>query len=383
MKVLVTGGAGFIGSHVVDLLLQRDYEVRVLDALLPPVHRGGAIPDYVPQGDIEFVQGDVRDRDAWVQALPGVEIVIHLAAYQDYLPDFSKFFDTNSVGTALLYEVIVAEGLEIRKVVVASSQSTYGEAKYECLNLNCSLTEESGSATRFPSPRADVQLQAMDWAVRCPVCDQALQWVLTDERVTNPHNSYAISKFTQELIALNLGERYGIPTACLRYSIVQGPRQSFRNAYSGILRIFSQRILSGQRPVCYEDGAQVRDYVSVLDAAQATLLMIETDESDFEVFNVGGDRAVAVLQYARLVAEAAGVSVEPSNPGIYRYGDTRHVVSSVRKLKALGWQPEVGMEAIVHDYLEWATTQPDFRDYSSEAEREMLDLGTLRQAAEA
>ena len=126
MKVLVTGGAGFIGSHVVDFLLQRGYEVRVLDALLPPVHTGGAIPEYLPLGDIEFVRGDVRDRDAWVQALPGVDFVIHLAAYQDYLPDFSKFFDTNSVGTALLYEVIVAEGLEIRKAVVASSQATYG-----------------------------------------------------------------------------------------------------------------------------------------------------------------------------------------------------------------------------------------------------------------
>ena len=383
MKVLVTGGAGFIGSHVVDFLLQRGYEVRVLDALLPPVHTGGAIPEYLPLGDIEFVRGDVRDRDAWVQALPGVDFVIHLAAYQDYLPDFSKFFDTNSVGTALLYEVIVAEGLEIRKAVVASSQATYGEAKYECLNLYCSLTEESGSATRFPGPRENDQLQARDWAVRCPVCDQALQWVLTGESITNPHNSYAISKYTQELIALNLGERYGIPTACLRYSIVQGPRQSFRNAYSGILRIFSQRILSGQPPVCYEDGGQVRDYLSVLDAAQATLLMVETDESDFEVFNVGGDRAVTVLQYARLVAEAAGVGAEPSIPGIYRYGDNRHVVSSVRKLKALGWQPEVAMEAIVHDYLEWATAQPDFRDYSSDADREMLSLGTLRQAAEA
>ena len=121
----------------------------------------------------------------------------------------------------------------------------------------------------------------------------------------------------------------------------------------------------------------------MLDAAQATLLMLETDESDFEVFNVGGDRAVTVLQYARLVTEAAGVGAEPSIPGIYRYGDTRHVVSSVRKLKALGWQPEVAMEAIVHDYLEWATAQPDFRDYSSDADREMLSLGTLRQAAEA
>jgi dTDP-L-rhamnose 4-epimerase len=316
-----------------------------------------------------------------VDALSGVDSVVHLAAYQDYLPDFSHFFDTNSVGTALLYEVIVAKGLKIQKVVVASSQATYGEAKYECLNLYCPLTEKSGSATRFPGPRENAQLQAQDWGVRCPACDQSVQWVLTDERKTNPHNSYAISKYTQEMIALNLGERYGIPTACLRYSIVQGPRQSFRNAYSGILRIFSQRVLSGQRPVCYEDAGQVRDYISVLDAAQATVLALESDQSDLDVFNVGGDRAVTVLQYARLVAEAAGVDVEPSIPGIYRFGDTRHVVSSVRKLKSLGWQPEISMEAVVDDYLEWATSQPDFKDYSSDAEREMLDLGTLRQAA--
>lgn len=383
MKALVTGGAGFIGSHTVDLLLEKGYEVSILDALLPPVHVDCAIPDYLPLKHVEFIQGDVRDREVWIQALSSVDVVIHLAAYQDYLPNFSRFFRINTVGTALLYEVIVEKSLPIQKVVVASSQATYGEAKYECLNEACELTIESGSGVRYPEPRGDAQLLRGEWDVRCPNCGGLLQWVPTDERVTNPHNQYALSKYTQEMVSLNLGRRYGIPTVCLRYSIVQGPRQSFRNAYSGILRIFAQRVLNRQPPVCYEDGRQVRDYISVLDAARATLMVLEDEVSTFGVFNVGGDQAVTVLQYALLVAQRAGVSIEPEIAGLYRFGDTRHVVSDVKKLKALGWRSKVPMEDIVDSYLAWAEVQPDFRDYYQEAEDEMRALGTIRQVEES
>ncbi len=382
MKVLVTGGAGFIGSHTVDALLKRGHAVRILDSLASPVHENGRIPDYIPARDVEFVLGDVRIKSAWEHALPGCDAVFHLAAYQDYLADFGTFFHVNTVGTALLYEVAVERKLPIRKVIVASSQAAYGEAKYECRKRGCPGAQAAGGPVRFPPLRAESQLKRADWDVRCPSCGEAAHTVATDEAITNPHNQYAVSKYTQELVAFNLGRRYAIPTVCMRYSIVQGPRQSFRNAYSGILRIFSQQLLNGRPALCYEDGRQLRDYVSVHDIARANLTVLDDPRADYDVFNAGGDRKVTVLEYARLVADRAGISREPSVPGIYRFGDTRHVISDVGKLKGLGWTPQVPLSDVIQEYLAWAQGQPGFRDFSRDAESRMELLGTLRRVEE-
>jgi dTDP-L-rhamnose 4-epimerase len=324
--------------------------------------------------EAEVLRRDLRDRAAWEAALAGVEAVFHLGAYQDYLPDFSTFVHVNAVSTALLYEVIVARRLPVRKVVVASSQAVYGEGKYLC---------RSCGAVRYPPPRPEAQLRAGRWEPACPACGGGMEPQWTDEAVANPHSPYAISKYAQELLALQLGRRYDIPTVCLRYSIVQGPRQSFRNAYSGVLRIFAQRLLSGRPPVCYEDGGQLRDYVSVHDVTRANLLVLEDARADFQVFNVGGDRRITVRDYARLIAERAGRLVESEAPGLYRVGDTRHVVSDVGKLRALGWAPAVPLAQIVDEYLAWLREQPDFRDHSADAEAAMGRLGVLRAAAPA
>ncbi len=380
MKVLVTGGAGFIGSHTVDLLLERGYAVRILDALLPPVHAAERLPDYVPAGDVDFVLGDVRDRGTWERALDGVEAVFHLAAYQDYLPDFSRFFHTNTVSTALLYELIVERRLPVRKVVVASSQAVYGEGKYRCIMGSTGETSGDSHGVYFPPPRLEEQLRRGDWEIRCPRCGSPMEPQWTDEATVNPHNQYAISKYAQEMVALNLGRRYGIPTVCMRYSIVQGPRQAFRNAYSGVLRVFVQRLLHGRPPVCYEDGQQLRDYVAVQDVARANVHVLEDPRADFQVFNVGGSRKVSVLEYARLVAQRAGVELSPHIPGLYRFGDTRHIFSDVTRLKALGWEPLVPLERLVDEYVAWAQAQEDFRDYSEEAEARMRALGVIRTA---
>jgi dTDP-L-rhamnose 4-epimerase len=370
MKALVTGGAGFIGSHTVDLLLQHGYQVRILDSLTAPVHVNGRVPGYVPVDDVEFHQADVRDKASWERALKGVDVVFHLAAYQDYLPDFGKFFHVNTVGTALLYEVIVEKRLPMRKVVVASSQAAYGEAKYL----------RADGTVIYPDLRPEAQLQRGMWDPIDPDTGNPLAPTWTDEAVVNPHNQYAISKYTQEMIALCLGRRYGVPTVCMRYSIVQGPRQSFRNAYSGVLRIFAQRLLRGNAPVCYEDGHQLRDYVSVYDVARANVLVLEDPRADYGVFNVGGDRKVSVLEYAYLVARLTGVDIKPEVPGVYRFGDTRHVFSDVSRLKALGWQAAVSLEEIVAGYIAWAQGEPDFADYYTEAQAQMTALGTLRSA---
>lgn len=369
MHILVTGGAGFIGSHTVDLLLQKGHRVRILDSLAPPVHIKGQLPSYIPN-EAEFIHGDVRDRAAWETALEGIDVVFHLAAYQDYLPDFSKFFHVNAVGTALLYEIIVANKLPIQKIVVASSQATYGEGKYECA--------EHG--IQYPPLRAVEQLNRRDWEVHCPICARLIKPIWTDEARVSPHNQYAMAKYTQEMISLNFGTRYGIPSVAMRYSIVQGPRQSFRNAYSGVLRIFTMRLLSAQPPVCYEDGGQLRDYVSVHDVARANLLVLEDARANYRVFNVGGGRTITVNEYARLIARTIGKPIDPVVPGEFRFGDTRHVFSDITNLRALGWEPQVPFEEIVKEYIAWVRTQPDVRDYYAGAEMEMLAAGTIRRA---
>ncbi|MFN8533542.1 MAG: NAD-dependent epimerase/dehydratase family protein [Dehalococcoidia bacterium] len=371
MKVLVTGGAGFIGSHTVDLLLARGDEVRVLDALLPPVHPTPEWPDYLPS-EVERINGDVRDRDTVARALRGVDAVVHLAAYQDYLPDFSTFFLTNAVGTALIYEVAVAERLPLQKVVVASSQSVYGEGWYDC----------AADGPQYPSPRPVEQLERGDWEPRCPVCGRSMAWRTTDESRVDPHNQYALSKHTEERIALVLGGRWGIPSVGLRYSITQGARQSFTNAYSGILRSFSVRLLTGQRPVAYEDGRQLRDYVYVGDVARANLLALDDHRADGRAFNVGSGRPTSVLDYAGRIARFLGSDLTAETPGLYRAGDTRHIVSDVSALRSLGWETAGTLDSIIAEYVDWARQQPALRDHYDEAMTRMLASGTLRRTTE-
>src|SRR5262245_46489911 len=247
MRVLVTGGAGFIGSHTVDRLVEQGCAVRVLDSLERPVHESGQAPAWLhPRA--EFVRGDVTRREHLLPALDGIDAVVHLAAYQDYLPDFSRFFHVNTVGTALLYELVVERRLPVRKIVVASSQAVYGEGKHRCPD----------GRIVYPPMRPEEQLRRGDFEVRCPESGAPTRWMATDESVVNPQNPYALSKHAQEQIAIQLGRRYGIPSVAMRYSIVQGPRQSFTNAYSGACRVFCLALHLGRVPPIYEDGQQVR-----------------------------------------------------------------------------------------------------------------------------
>lgn len=370
MKVLVTGGAGFIGSYTVDLLLARGHSVRVLDALLPPVHHAQQVPAYVPR-EVELHQGDVRDRAAWERALAGVDAVFHLAAYQDYLPDFSKFFHVNAAGTALLYEIAVEQRLPLQKIVIASSQAVYGEGRYRCPH----------DGVVYPGPRGEAQLHAGEWEPRCPACHGPITSEFTPETATiNPHNSYAMSKYAEEMLALNLGQRYGLPTTALRYSIVQGARQSYRNAYSGAMRIFVMQALAGQPLTVYEDGQQQRDFVAVGDVARANLLVFDDPRAEYQAFNVGSGQAGTVLAFAECVAERTRTRSQPPLrvSGEYRFGDTRHIVSDISKLRALGWEPQGTLAGNVDDYLAWATQQPDFRNYADEARAHMVRVGTVR-----
>lgn len=367
MRALVTGGAGFIGSHTADLLLSQGYEVRVLDSLVAPIHQDGQPPDYL-DARVDFIRGDVQDRLAWEKALDGVDCVFHLAAYQDYLPDFSKFFAVNCVGTALLYEMIVERQYPVQKVVVASSQAVYGEGRYEC----------SIHDAQYPPQRTLNQLKASAWDLTCPICGREMESRPTDERVVNPHNQYAISKYTQEMTALNLGRRYEIPTVALRYSITQGPRQSPYNAYSGILRIFTTRLLSGLHPIVYEDGGQLRDYVSVYDVARANLLAMQDPRADYRAFNVGSGDPTSVLDYVRMLMDVMGSDLGPVLEGQFRLGDTRHVVSDVTALRSLGWEPSVPLPEIMRQYIDWVRDRKQVGQSSLEADVIMYVKGVVR-----
>lgn len=370
-RVLVTGGAGFIGSHTVDLLLQRGYRVRVLDSLQPRVHPQGK-PAYLSP-EAEFQQGRVEDRGDLGRALEGVDAVLHLAAYQDYMPDFSTFLHINAESTALLYELILERRLPVRKVVVAASQAVAGEGKYEC----------AVHGVIYPGPRPIEQLERGEWELQCPHCGGNLKPLPIDESVCRPHTAYGISKYAAELLALNLGRRYGIPAVSMRYTYVQGPRNSFYNAYSGVCRIFSLRVLAGLPPVVYEDGMQLRDYIDVGDVARANVLVLESPEADHRVFNVGPGRAMTVLDFARVVLQAAGSPLEPVVSGEFRVGDTRHTVSDVTALQSLGWKAEVPIEHTVARYLEWIRGFSNTRQYLDAAESAMRAGNVIRRASRA
>jgi len=365
--VLVTGGAGFIGSHTVDRLISLGFDVRILDILQKPVHLKGK-PSYI-NPKAEFVFGDVRDRNTLEYALEGVEYIYHFAAYQDYLPDFSTFFSVNSVSTGLIYEIIVAKKLKIKKIIVASSQFVQGEGLYK--NIYGDVVK--------PSQRSVSQLENGDWDWR-DKNGELLQWQWTPETYVNPPNSYAISKYSQELTAIQLGRRYGIPSVALRYSIVQGPRQSFYNAYSGANRIFNLHYYFDKAPTIYEDGNQLRDFVNIHDVIDANIVVLEKEEADYEVFCVGGGKPYSVKEFADVVAKVhRKENLRPNIPGEFRLGDTRNTLSDITKIKALGWIPKRTPYDSVSEYLEYLREQTDIEDILSFAEKTMKQLDVVRK----
>lgn len=368
MKILVTGGAGFIGSHTCDRLLEHGHEVVVLDALNAPVHRDGR-PNYLPEG-AELYVGDARNRDLVANLLRRVDAVYHFAAYQDYLPDFARFTDVNVTSTAMIYEIIVAERLEMQRVVVASSQSAMGEGLYLCPN--------DGEQT--PDMRPETTLARAQWEIACPQCGGPLTMQRTPERISNPQNAYGMSKFGEESVALNLGRRYDIPTVALRYSIVQGPRQSVYNAYSGACRIFCLHYLLGGAPTVYEDGGAVRDYVNIHDVVDANLLVLTEDRAAGRVFNVGGGASYTTAEFSEVVRRHYGSDLPGRISGEYRFGDTRHIHSDIDALKQLGWAPRRAPAESVAEYAAWLEGMPGLDAVLADADAKMRSLGVVRKA---
>jgi dTDP-L-rhamnose 4-epimerase len=351
MTVLVTGGAGFIGSHIVDGLLERGYKVRVFDNLDAQVH--GAEQNKPPylNPEAEFVLK---------RALDGVQAVFHQAAVVGVgqsMYEVHRYMDHNTLGTANLLDILVNERLEIAKLIVASSMSIYGEGKYQC--KKCGIV--------FPELRSDAQLQEHRWEMRCPNCLEELQPLATDEeKPLSPTSIYAISKRDQEEMCLSIGRAYGVPTVALRYFNTYGPRQALSNPYTGVAAIFSARILNGNPPLIFEDGLQSRDFVHVKDIVRANLLALENPEADYEVFNVGTGRPFTILNLANTLLDRLGRSdMKPKIVQRFRTGDIRHCLADIAKIQKIDYTPQISLEEGISDLIQWVTKQSGALDQVS------------------
>jgi|SRR3989344_4642872 len=367
-KILVTGGAGFIGSHTVDLLLENSYQVVVLDSLNPPTHNG-KIPKWFNK-KAKLIRGDVREKKDWQKALRGVDAVVHLAAYMDYHLDFSTYVQTNIESLAILFEIIAEKRLPIKKIVIASSQAVYGEGKYRCKN----------HGVIYVSPREEEQFKRHRWEQYCPKCGKEVVPISEKEAdVLWPLAPYGLSKLASEQFVMTMGRAFSIPAVALRFSIVLGARQSFRHFYSGALRSFAVNVLNNEPIEMNEDGRQLRDFAHVKDVASAILKTLEDDRADFRTFNIGSGRATRIFDLAKIVAKQSKVVFRPSLQNRYRAGGTRHSVMNISKLKSLGWKPKHTLNEAVADYLNWLSNFRGFNRNLRQTEEQMRKSGILKK----
>lgn len=350
MNILVTGGAGFIGSHLTDALVAAGHKVRILDSLVEQVHGDGAPPHL--NKEAEFIRGDVCDAEAVRTALEDIDVVYHEAAevgVGQSMYEIVRYVKANDLGTAVLLEEMIKRPSQFRKLVVASSMSIYGEGAYRC---------EACGTDAYPQLRTNEQLAAHDWEFKC-ACGGTLTMKGTDEsKPLFPTSIYAVSKQDQEQYCLAVGRAYGIPTVAFRYFNVYGTRQALSNPYTGVCAIFSSRLLNNQAPTIFEDGEQSRDFVHVDDIVQANMLVLETDGGDYQAMNIGTGRPTSVKQIARLLARGLGKDIEPVIVGKYREGDIRHCIADISKARSLiGYEPKVTLEEGLKELLAWVSEQ--------------------------
>ncbi len=366
-RALVTGGAGLIGSHIVDLLLREGWTVRILDNLEPQTHKHGK-PEWVNPA-AEFRQGFVQDYETMKSALTDIDVVFHEAAYGGYMPEMAKYVLVNSFGTAQMLEIIRDHQLPVKKVVVASSQAVYSEGAASC--------PEHGFVV--PLLRPAEQLRAGDFAVHCPVCGKPTTSVPTPESTPGGGETvYALTKVDQERLVLLWGKQTGIPTVALRYSCTYGPRQSLFNPYTGVIAIFCTRLLTGQQPVMYEDGGQTRDLCFVEDIARANLLVATTDKLDGLPVNVGSGRATSVRDLAGIIADKLGIAIQPLARGEFRPGEIRALISDISRIRTIGYEPQTTIEEGIARYIAWIKTQGPVEDYFGAAEAGLRSKGIVQ-----
>lgn len=355
-RILITGGAGFVGSHTADALVASGHEVCIFDNLTSQVH-GGA-ESYIARG-AQLVLGDVRNLEKLSKVVRGAEIIFHFAAavgVGQSMYRISDYISTNNLGTANLLQAVLNTRSTPEKIVVASSMSIYGEGKYRCT--------ECGEMA--PSPRPLDQLRAKQWETHCPRCGEALAPVPTrEDKPLQCTSIYALSKKDQEEMTLLFGRTYQVPVVALRYFNVYGTRQSLSNPYTGVAAIFASRLMNGKSPIIFEDGRQMRDFVSVHDVVQANMLAMENPGADGCAVNIGSGNPVTIAEIADELQQALGTGIPPEITGKYRAGDVRHCFADIAgALELLGYRPRYAMTGGISELAEWLRSQQagDFVD---------------------
>jgi len=356
VNVLVTGGAGFIGSHLVDALVERGYKVIAFDNLDAAAHPQPAKWPPYANPKCKYILGDVRDKEALRRAMEGAEVVFHHAAAVGSgisMIDVGRFVEVNSLGTANVLELAVEKRERIKKLIVASSMTVMGEGTYECEN----------HGEYYPFLRPVEQLERKEWEVQCPRCGAASRpLAMKEDRPLLPLTIYGLTKMDEELETMLVGGFYKIPVVAFRYFSVYGPRQSLTNPYTGVIARFGTRVITGKEPLIYEDGHQLKDVVHVRDVVRANLLAMERNEANYQVFNLGNGEGLSVYCIGELIAKKLGTALRPVLTGQYRRGDARHGWADISKARRLlGWEPSLSAEEGFADLCQWLRDLPDER----------------------
>ena len=370
--ILVTGGAGYIGSHLVDALVAREYRVTVLDNLEPQVHRSGVWPTYA-NAKAEYVKGDVRDRSVFEPLVLRSQAVVHFGAAVSVgqsMYQVDRYVDVNTRGTAVLLDILVNAAHHVEKVIVASSIGVYGEGAYECAT----------HGVVAPTIRSEQQLTLRDWEQHCPYCSTYVRSIPTPEdKALYRDNIYSMTKYHQEEMVLLIGKTYGIPSVAPRFFNVYGPRQSLSNPYAGVAAIWLSRLLNGKQPIVFEDGGQLRDFVSIHDVVDCLVLMLEKPGADYLPVNIGSGETITILDIAKLLTRLLGVSIEAQVTQTGRKFDIRHNTADIsRARQTLGYAPKISLEEGFAELIEWAKTTPDVAvDFFDKALQELQEKGLL------
>lgn len=367
-KILVTGGAGFIGSFIVDELVKEGHDVTILDNLEPQVHQG-SVPSYLNKS-AKFVKGSVLDYELFKKRATESDVVFHEAAMVGVgqsMYQVARYSSANIIGTAYLLDILANEKHGVKKVMVAASMSSYGEGAYSC--KSCGIVS--------PSLRSEEQMKGKVWELICE-CGARLSPVPTPEsKPLQPNSVYAITKANQEQMVLAVCKSYGIPAVALRYFNVYGPRQSLSNPYTGVAAIFMSRIKNGNPPIIFEDGLQTRDFVSVHDIVQANMLAMKSKSADYEVLNVGSGTPTTIKNIAETLARLYKKDIQPSVTNKFRKGDVRHCFADISKIrKLLDYSPKVSFEQGMKELISWSETQRSV-DKVEQATQELMDKGLM------
>lgn len=373
-NILITGGAGFIGSRLCEKLFDKGYSITVMDNLSSQIHGDGeSVLLKKIKDKCVFIKGDVRNQEDWKKAIKGQKIIVHLAAETgtgQSMYEEKKYNDVNIMGTANMLELLANMNHKVEKILIASSRAIYGEGKYLC----------SIHGVTYPLQRDELEMQKREFNPKCDICNSELQLLATDEKSKiHPSSIYGITKKEQEKMVMLTGETLNIPSVAFRYQNVYGPGQSLSNPYTGILSIFSTRILNGNDLDIYEDGLESRDFVYIDDAVDATILGIEKDEANGQVFNVGSGIPVRVKEVAESLKSYYDSDINILISGKYRLGDIRHNYADLTKIKdILGFSPEYDFHKGIIEFVKWVKTQEIMEDKYESSIIELKEKGLIK-----